>query len=472
MSEPAITDSPEWQRLAAHHADLAGVHLRSLFANDPKRGETMTVEAGDLFLDYSKNRITAETVGLLAALAARADLPGRIAAMWRGERINTTENRPVLHVALRMPRGTHLVVDGEDVVEAVHQVLDRMAAFSDQVRSGTWRGATGRPIRNVINIGIGGSDLGPAMAYDALRAFADPSLTVRFVSNVDGTDIHQATRDLDPAETLFVVVQDVHHARDPDQRPHRPGLAGRRARRRGSRRPPLRGRVDQRRQGGRVRHRHRQHVRLLGLGRRPLLVRLGHRPVADDRHRAGRLPGVPRGLPHHRRALPLGAVRSQPAGPPRADRPLVQRLLRGRDGGDPALQPVPGPLPGLPPAARHGVEREVGRPRRPAGAGRHRPDRLGPAGHERPARLLPAHPPGHAADPGRLHRLRPPRLRRSPGPAGAPRPAHGQLLRPDRGPRLRQDGRGGGGRRAWPPSWCRTRRSPAIGRPTRSWPPA
>jgi glucose-6-phosphate isomerase len=201
----AITDSPEWQRLVAHHADLAGVHLRGLFADDPKRGETMTVEAGDLLLDYSKNRITAETIGLLAALAARADLPGRIAAMWRGERINTTENRPVLHIALRMPRGSHLIVDGEDVVGAVHQVLDRMALFAEQVRFGQWVGFTGRPIRNVVNIGIGGSDLGPAMAYDALRAFADPALTVRFVSNVDGTDIHQATRDLDPAETLFVV---------------------------------------------------------------------------------------------------------------------------------------------------------------------------------------------------------------------------------------------------------------------------
>jgi glucose-6-phosphate isomerase len=206
VSEPqAITASPEWQRLADHHAAVGGVHLRTLFADDPKRGETMTVEAGDLHLDYSKNRLTAETVGLLAALAARADLPGRIEAMWRGERINTTEHRPVLHIALRMPRGSSLVVDGEDVVEAVHQVLDRMSLFAGQVRFGQWVGFTGRPIRNVVNIGIGGSDLGPAMAYDALRAFADPALTVRFVSNVDGTDIHQATRDLDPAETLFVV---------------------------------------------------------------------------------------------------------------------------------------------------------------------------------------------------------------------------------------------------------------------------
>ena len=200
-----ITDTEEWRRVAEHHAGLADVHLRDLFANDPKRGETMTVEAGDLFLDYSKNRLTAETVGLLAALAERADLRGRIEAMWRGDPINTTEHRSVLHVALRMPRGTRVVVGGEDVVEAVHHVLDRMALFAEQIRFGQWQGSTGRPIRNVVNIGIGGSDLGPAMAYDALRAFADPALVVRFVSNVDGTDVWQATRDLDPAETLFVV---------------------------------------------------------------------------------------------------------------------------------------------------------------------------------------------------------------------------------------------------------------------------
>ncbi|HEV8627057.1 MAG TPA: glucose-6-phosphate isomerase [Acidimicrobiia bacterium] len=200
-----INETPEWQHVAEHHAALAGVHLRTLFAQDPKRGETMTVEAGDLFLDYSKNRLTPETIGLLAAVAERADLPGRIEAMWRGERINTTEGRPVLHIALRMPRGTRLVVDGTDVVEAVHHVVDKMALFAEQVRFGQWVGHTGRTIRNVVNIGIGGSDLGPAMAYDALRAFADPALTVRFVSNVDGTDIWQATRDLDPAETLFIV---------------------------------------------------------------------------------------------------------------------------------------------------------------------------------------------------------------------------------------------------------------------------
>jgi glucose-6-phosphate isomerase len=195
----------EWQRLADHYDAVAEVHLRSLFADDPKRGETMTVEAGDLFLDYSKNRLTAETLALLTALAEGADLAGGIEAMWRGERINTTEHRPVLHIALRMPRGTTLMVDGQNVVEEVHHVLDRMALFAEQVRFGQWLGATGRPIRTVVNIGIGGSDLGPAMAYDALRAFADPALSARFVSNIDGTDVYQAICDLDPAETLFVV---------------------------------------------------------------------------------------------------------------------------------------------------------------------------------------------------------------------------------------------------------------------------
>jgi len=200
-----ITETPEWAALAAHHRTLADAHLRALFADDPGRGEAMTVEAGDLYLDYSKNRLTSETVSLLCALAERAGLQRCIEAMFSGERINTTEDRPALHVALRMPEGTRLVVDGEDVVAAVHAVLHRMAAFAAAVRSGEWRGFTGRPVRNVVNIGIGGSDLGPAMAYQALRAYSDRSLTVRFVSNVDGADIAEATRDLDPAETLFVV---------------------------------------------------------------------------------------------------------------------------------------------------------------------------------------------------------------------------------------------------------------------------
>jgi glucose-6-phosphate isomerase len=200
-----IESTPEWAAVERHQRTIAPLHLRDLFAGDPERGTSLTAEGGGLFLDFSKNRISRETIGLIVALAERAGLAARIEAMFRGDRINATENRPVLHVALRAPRGERIVVDGHDVVPDVHEVLDRMAAFSDNVRSGEWRGHTGRPIRNIVNIGIGGSDLGPAMAYDALRWYSDRALTVRFVSNVDGTDIFEATRDLDPEETLFII---------------------------------------------------------------------------------------------------------------------------------------------------------------------------------------------------------------------------------------------------------------------------
>jgi len=200
-----IDQTTEWAALERHAATMRDRHLRELFAADPARGERMTAEAAGLLLDYSKNRITDETLGLLLGLAERAGLRDRIDAMFAGERINTTEDRPVLHVALRAPEGTRIVVDGQDVVAGVHAVLRRMASFSEQVRSGIWTGHTGRPIHTVVNIGIGGSDLGPAMAYEALRWYSDRSLAVRFVSNVDGTDMFEATRDLDPAETLFVV---------------------------------------------------------------------------------------------------------------------------------------------------------------------------------------------------------------------------------------------------------------------------
>jgi glucose-6-phosphate isomerase len=207
MAEPParIDQTPEWQALQRHFQELEGTHLRELFAADPTRGETMTCEAGDLYLDWSKHRATAETARLLVALADRAGLRQRIDAMFAGQRINITEDRAVLHVALRAPAGSSILVDGHDVVPDVHAVLDRMRGFADEVRSGRWLGHTGRPIRNVVNIGIGGSDLGPAMAYEALRPYSDRSRTFRFVSNVDGADIAEATRDLDPAETLFVV---------------------------------------------------------------------------------------------------------------------------------------------------------------------------------------------------------------------------------------------------------------------------
>jgi len=202
---PGLTSLPAWQALVAHHAEVGALHLRELFAADARRGERLAVEAAGLYLDYSKNRVTDETLRLLVALADARGLRDRIAAMFRGDVINRTEQRSVLHVALRMPKGERLGVDGVDVVAEVHGVLDRMNAFADAVRSGRWRGHGGKRIRNVVSIGIGGSDLGPVMAYEALRFYSDRALTLRFVSNVDGTDLVEATRDLDAGETLFIV---------------------------------------------------------------------------------------------------------------------------------------------------------------------------------------------------------------------------------------------------------------------------
>jgi glucose-6-phosphate isomerase len=196
---------PAWGALEAHYRAIRDLHLRTLFGEDPRRGERLTAEAAGLYLDYSKNRLTDETLQLLLELAAQAGLHARIAGMFGGEKINVTEDRAVLHVALRAPRGQQIQVDGQDVVVQVQAVLDKMAAFARRVRGGEWRGQTGKRVRNVINIGIGGSDLGPAMAYEALRYYSDRDLTVRFVSNVDGTDFVEATRDLDPAETMFIV---------------------------------------------------------------------------------------------------------------------------------------------------------------------------------------------------------------------------------------------------------------------------
>jgi glucose-6-phosphate isomerase len=204
MADP-LTRTPAWIALADHAARISGRHLRDLFAEDPRRGERLCAEGAGLYLDYAKQRVTAETVRLLVGLAEARGLPARRAAMFAGEKINATEQRAVLHVALRAPRTARILVDGKDVVPEVHAVLDRMAAFAEDVRSGRWQGFTGKRIRAVVNVGIGGSDLGPAMAYEALRGFAARDLVFRFVSNVDGTDLAEATRDLDPAETLFLV---------------------------------------------------------------------------------------------------------------------------------------------------------------------------------------------------------------------------------------------------------------------------
>ncbi len=204
-SPSPLLERPSWTALVAHHLEISHRHLRDLFAGDPARAERFAAEGAGLFLDYSKHRITDDTMTLLLQLAAESGLPERIDAMFRGDHLNVTEDRAALHVALRMPRNQTLVVDGQDVVADVHEVLDRMGAFAGKVRSGAWTGHTGQPIRSVVNIGIGGSDLGPVMAYEALRHYSRRDLTFRFVSNIDGTDLTEALVDLDPAQTLFIV---------------------------------------------------------------------------------------------------------------------------------------------------------------------------------------------------------------------------------------------------------------------------
>ncbi|HET9719861.1 MAG TPA: glucose-6-phosphate isomerase, partial [Solirubrobacteraceae bacterium] len=202
---PTLRELPAWRALKEHQSQIESLNLRELFERDPGRGERLCAEGAGIFLDYSKNRVTNETLRLLLALAEQCGLPDRTRAMFSGEHINVSEDRAVLHVALRMPRGARLEVDGHDVVAEVHEVLDRMGEFCERVRSGRWRGHTGRRIRNVINIGIGGSDLGPVMAYEALRHYSEREMTLRFVSNVDSTDFVEATRDLNAEETLFIV---------------------------------------------------------------------------------------------------------------------------------------------------------------------------------------------------------------------------------------------------------------------------
>jgi len=200
-----LTQRPEWKALEAHYQTIHTAHLRKLFADDPQRGEHFTLDAAGFYLDYSKNRITSETISLLLKLAESAGLRQRIDAMFSGEKINVTEKRAVLHVALRAPKGSTIMVDGQNVVPEVHAVLEKMAAFANRVRSGAWKGHTGKRIRNIVNIGIGGSDLGPHMAYEALKYYSDRGITARFVSNIDGTDFAEAVHDLDPVETLFIV---------------------------------------------------------------------------------------------------------------------------------------------------------------------------------------------------------------------------------------------------------------------------
>ena len=294
-----ITTTAQWDALTALPAPA---HLGELFAGDPGRSERYLINVGDLRIDYSKQRVDDAILVALLAVAGAAGVAERRDAMFRGERINVTEDRPVLHVALRADRSEEIGPIGADgtvtnVVPDVHDVLGAMGAFAERVRNELWLGATGKPIRTVVNIGIGGSDLGPAMAYRALRHYAQPGLSCRFVSNVDGAAITEAIADLDPAETLFVVSSKTFTTIETltNARTARAWLVD--ALGEDGRRPALRRREHERRRGRRLRHRHRQHVRLLGVGRWALLGRLGDRPVADDRHRRRTLRRVPRRLP-------------------------------------------------------------------------------------------------------------------------------------------------------------------------------
>ena len=317
-----LTDLPQWKALETHHAEFDRVNLRELFKTDPARAERYFAQAGDLSVDYSKHLVTDETLRLLLDLARERGVFELRDRMFRGEKINVTEDRAVLHVALRAPETERIEVDGEDVVPEVHEVLHRMAAFAARVRCGEWTGATGKRIKTVVNIGIGGSDLGPAMAYEALKPYSMRDMQFRFVSNVDGADLYEATHDLDPAETLFIVssktfttVETVTNATSA-KKWLLAGLGGDE-----SAVAKHFVAVSTNAEGGlRLRHRHGQHVRVLGLGRRPLLLRLGDRPVADDRDRPGALRGDAPGLPHHRRALPHRAGREEPAAAARPDR--------------------------------------------------------------------------------------------------------------------------------------------------------
>ena len=365
MPTTPLRQRPAWKALEQHHSEISGRHLRELFAADPGRGERLTAEAAGLYLDYSKNRVTDETLGLLLQLAEESGVEERRDAMLRGESINVSEHRAVLHVALRMPKGSSLVVDGVDVVAQVHEVLDRMADFADRIRSGEWKGYTGKPIRNIVNVGIGGSDLGPVMAYEALRYYTQRDLTFRFVSNVDSTDFVEATRDLAADETLFIIssktfgtletLTNAHSARD--------WVVGEL----GSEDAVARHFVAVSTNAERVSEFGIDTENMFGFwdwvgGRYSMdsaiglstMVAIGPENFARD---AGRFPRDGRALPHR-------PVQREPSGPDGAAGRVVRRLLRRADLRRDALRAVPEAVPRLPAAADHGVQRQAGHPGR------------------------------------------------------------------------------------------------------------
>ncbi len=445
-----ITATEEWAALAGHHEEVGGTHLRELFAADPRRAESMTVTGADLCLDYSKHRVTTGTMSLLLALAARAGLADRIAAMFRGDHINVSEDRAVLHTALRLPRDATLVVDGQDVVADVHEVLDRMGAFTDEVRSGRWTGHTGRRIATVVNIGIGGSDLGPVMAYEALKDYSDRDLTCRFVSNIDPTDMWEALHDLDPAETLFVVSSKTFGTLETltNARAARSWLLD------GLRR-------DDASAGDEAVAKHfvavssnAERVAEFGIdpanmfgfwdwvgGRYSVDSAIGlSLMVAIGRERFAEFLAGFHAVDEHFRTAPfeanlpvicglLGVWNSNFLGAQtHAVLPYSQYLHR-----------FPAYLQQLTMESNGKSVRIDGTP----GHHRHRRDLLGRAGHQRPARVLPAAAPGHPDRPRGLHRVRRAEPRRRHRRAHHPaRPVHGQPVRPDRRAGVRQDRRG------------------------------
>ena len=434
-----------WQALTRHHKAIKDAHMRDLFEADPKRFETFSVRLGDdLLLDYSKNRVTAETMALLMDLAREMDLPGRIQAMFGGERINVTENRAVLHTALRHRGKEPVTVDGpdgpQDVMPGVRKVLAQMRGFTERVRSGKWRGYTGRPIADVVNIGIGGSDLGPKMACMALAHYADGPHT-HFVSNVDGTHMAETLKRINPETTLFIIASKTFTTQETMTNA-------------GTARDWF------------VRAAGEEHVakHFVALSTNAEGVAAFGIDTANmfefwdwvgGRYSLWSAIGLPIalavGMDRFEELLQGGFEVDQHfrTAPLEENIPVILALLgiwynnflRGREPGHPALQPVPGTLRGLFPAGRHGVQRQGRHPGRPARGLADRPGHLGRARHQRPARLLPAHPPGHQA-----------RALRFPGPGhepqsrgAAPRHPAVQLFRPDRGPHDGQDqGRGQG----------------------------
>src|SRR6185312_15216891 len=371
---PDITATPAWDALRRHHEQIGQTRLRQFFDEDPDRGRELTVSVGDLYIDYSKHRITRETLRLLVDLARTANLEDRRDQMFAGVHINTSEDRAVLHTALRLPRDAELVVDGQNVVEDVHAVLDRMGDFTDRLRSGEWTGATGKRISTVVNIGIGGSDLGPVMAYQALRHYADAGISARFVSNVDPADLIAELADLDPATTLFIVASKTFSTLETITN----ATAARRW-------------LTDALGDAAVSH----HFAAVSTNKR-LVDDFGintdnmfgfwdwvggrysvDRAIADGRHRTGGLRRLPIRIPHCRRALSHRPARVQCACAACPYRPVVLQLLRRAVTRRAALLQRLGPVRGLSAAADHGVQRQVDTGRRQTGEHRHRRNLLG-----------------------------------------------------------------------------------------------